>query len=551
VGGVFMILKAYSKEYSLNNTITIENFNKEYLKQDNIVAAIFNNNLRELTYELKADGIIKLLDFKSHDGKKIYMRSLSFLFIRACKDLYPNNQINIEHAISKGLYCEINGITLLKEDVDKIKERMNFYVKEDFKIIKKTCDKQDAIKEFERLNNYKKAEILKYKKEDKVTMYEINGLIDYFYGYMVPSTSYLKTFDLQLCDDGVVIIGPNKNDFNKIADYKYLPKLSYVFRETEKWAKIMNVRNVSDLNKIIENNKYSDLIRTVEALHEKKISEIADMIDNHEHEKRLILIAGPSSSGKTSFSHRLATQLKVNGLDPVSISLDNYFVNREDTPLDEFGKYDFESIYSIDLELFNTHLQKLLKGEEIELPVFNFKNGKREYNNNFLKVSETQPIIIEGIHGLNEMLTESIPHNKKFKIYVSALTQLNLDEHNRIQTTDLRLIRRMVRDKSFRNKTVKETIAQWKSVRRGEEKYIFPYQEEADIMFNSTLIYELSVLKKYAKPLLENVKKDEEEYIESNRLLKFLQYFVPLEDEADIPPTSILKEFIGGSRIVH
>ncbi|MCT4585749.1 MAG: nucleoside kinase [Peptostreptococcaceae bacterium] len=546
-----MILKAYSKEYSLNNTITIENFNKEYLKQDNIVAAIFNNNLRELTYELKADGIIKLLDFKSHDGKKIYMRSLSFLFIRACKDLYPNNQINIEHAISKGLYCEINGITLLKEDVDKIKERMNFYVKEDFKIIKKTCDKQDAIKEFERLNNYKKAEILKYKKEDKVTMYEINGLIDYFYGYMVPSTSYLKTFDLQLCDDGVVIIGPNKNDFNKIADYKYLPKLSYVFRETEKWAKIMNVRNVSDLNKIIENNKYSDLIRTVEALHEKKISEIADMIDNHEHEKRLILIAGPSSSGKTSFSHRLATQLKVNGLDPVSISLDNYFVNREDTPLDEFGKYDFESIYSIDLELFNTHLQKLLKGEEIELPVFNFKNGKREYNNNFLKVSETQPIIIEGIHGLNEMLTESIPHNKKFKIYVSALTQLNLDEHNRIQTTDLRLIRRMVRDKSFRNKTVKETIAQWKSVRRGEEKYIFPYQEEADIMFNSTLIYELSVLKKYAKPLLENVKKDEEEYIESNRLLKFLQYFVPLEDEADIPPTSILKEFIGGSRIVH
>lgn len=546
-----MILRTNNKEYSLNNSITIEEFNNKYLKENNIVAAIVNNNLRELTYELKSDGDIKLLDYKSHDGKKVYMRSLSFLFIRACKDLYPQNHINIEHTISKGLYCEINGTTLLKEDVDKIKVKMNAYVKDNLKIIKKTCKRDEAIKEFKKLNNHKKAEILKYKKEDTVTMYEINGLIDYFYGYMVPSTGYLKTFDLQLCDDGVVIIGPNKNDFNKIADYKYLPKLSYVFRETEKWAQIMNVRNVSDLNKIIENNKYSDLIRTVEALHEKKISKIADMIDNHEHEKRLILIAGPSSSGKTSFSHRLATQLKVNGLNPVSISLDNYFVNREDTPLDEFGKYDFESIYSIDLKLFNTHLQKLLKGEEIELPVFNFKNGKREYHNNFLKVNETQPIIIEGIHGLNEMLTESIPHNKKFKIYVSALTQLNLDEHNRIQTTDLRLIRRMVRDKSFRNKTVKETIAQWKSVRRGEEKYIFPYQEEADIMFNSTLIYELSVLKKYAKPLLENVKKDEEEYIESNRLLKFLQYFVSLEDEADIPPTSILKEFIGGSRIVH
>lgn len=546
-----MIIRAYGKEYNLNEGITIESFNTKYLKKKHIVAAIFNNNLRELTYDLKVDGEIKLLDYKSHDGKKIYMRSLSFLFIRACKDLYPNNQINIEHTISKGLYCEINGITLLKEDVDKIKEKMKFYVKNNFKIIKKTCDKEDAIKEFQRLNNHKKAEILKYKKEDKVTMYELNGLIDYFYGYMVASTSYLKTFDLQLCDDGIVIIGPNKNDFNKIADYKYLPKLSYIFRETEKWAKIMNIRNVSDLNKIIQNNKYSDLIRTVEALHEKKISAIADMIDNNEHEKRIILIAGPSSSGKTSFSHRLATHLKVNGLNPVSISLDNYFVNREDTPLDEFGNYDFESIYSIDLELFNTHLQKLLKGEEVELPVFNFKNGKREYNNDFLKVNETQPIIIEGIHGLNEMLTESIPHNKKFKIYVSALTQLNLDEHNRIQTTDLRLIRRMVRDKSFRNKTVKETISQWKSVRRGEEKYIFPYQEEADIMFNSTLIYELSILKKYAKPLLENVKKDEEEYIESNRLLKFLQYFVSLEDEADIPPTSILKEFIGGSTIVH
>jgi len=305
------------------------------------------------------------------------------------------------------------------------------------------------------------------------------------------------------------------------------------------------------LNHLIEDGNYGDIIRTVEALHEKKIAQIADMIVKNKKKSKVILISGPSSSGKTSFAQRLSIQLRVNKLRPVSISLDDYFVNREDTPKDKNGNHNFESIYAIDLDLFNNDLQKLINGEEIQVPYFNFKTGKREYRGNSLKVDMEQPIIIEGIHGLNDLLTESISEDNKFKIYVSALTQLNLDEHNRIHTTDVRLIRRMVRDNQFRGHSAIRTIQMWSMVRRGEKNYIFPYQENADVMFNSASIYELSILKKYAEPLLKEIDHNCKEYREANRLLKFLQYFVTIEDEGDIPPTSILKEFIGGSRLVH
>ncbi|WP_317852120.1 uridine kinase family protein [Paraclostridium sp. AKS73] len=379
-------------------------------------------------------------------------------------------------------------------------------------------------------------------------LYKCGGYINHFYGHMLPSTSHVKTFDIKKWQSGVVILGPSKENKSEPQSFVPQPKLSNIYKESEVWSELIGIDKVASLNEAIENKKYGEIISIVEALHEKKISQIADIIK--ENNKRVILIAAPSSSGKTSFAHRLSIQLKVNNLHPVPISLDDYFVDREATPLDEFGNYDFESIYAIDLELFNSDLEKLLKGEEIKLPKFNFKTGKREFSGKTLKIEKDQPIILEGIHALNPMLTQSIDDKDKFKIYISVLTQINLDNHNRIPTTDLRLIRRIVRDYNFRGYSAEKTILNWWSVRRGEDKNIFPYQEEADIMFNSACLYELAVLKKYAKPLLEQIEDDNEAFIESNRILKFLQYFVELDDELDIPPTSIIREFIGGSRIV-
>ena len=425
---------------------------------------------------------------------------------------------------------------------------MQDIIDKNYKIEKISTTKSNAIKIFEEHGMYEKAELLRYKEHDDVKIYKCNNYINHFYGHMLPSTGYIKTFDLKQYENGVILLGPSESDKTKAKEYVPQPKLANIYKEAEEWAKVIDVDKVITLNKIIENNQYGEVIRTVEALHEKKLSQIADMIK--EKKKRVVLIAAPSSSGKTSFANRLCIHLKVNGLNPVSISLDDYFLNREDTPLDEFGKYDFESIYAIDLEKFNSDLKSLLDGKQVNLPKFNFKTGKREENYKKLKIKENQPIILEGIHGLNPILTSSIHDEDKFKIYISALTQINLDDYNRIPTTDLRLIRRMVRDHNFRGYSAKHTIMNWDSVRRGEKKNIFPYQEEADIIFNSACVYELAVLKKYAKPLLEEIKSDDEAYIEANRLLKFLQYFIELEDTSDIPSTSILREFIGGSKIV-
>ena len=543
-----------NREYYLeegSSGIVLENIVKDIESEYKgyITLANINNKLRELSYKVKEDCNIKFIDTTNADGSRVYSRTMSFIFIMACNELFDKARVTIEHSLSRGLYCEVHTNAKLQDfDLKNIKNKMQYIIDKNYKIEKISTTKSNAIKIFEEHGMYEKAELLRYKEHDDVKIYKCNNYINHFYGHMLPSTGYIKTFDLKQYENGVILLGPSESDKTKVKEYVPQPKLANIYKEAEEWAKVIDVDKVITLNKIIENNQYGEVIRTVEALHEKKLSQIADMIK--EKKKRVVLIAAPSSSGKTSFANRLCIHLKVNGLNPVSISLDDYFLNREDTPLDEFGKYDFESIYAIDLEKFNSDLKSLLDGKEVNLPKFNFKTGKREENYKKLKIKDNQPIILEGIHGLNPILTSSIHDEDKFKIYISALTQINLDDYNRIPTTDLRLIRRMVRDYNFRGYSAKHTIINWDSVRRGEKKNIFPYQEEADIIFNSACVYELAVLKKYAKPLLEEINSDDEAYIEANRLLKFLQYFIELEDTSDIPSTSILREFIGGSKIV-
>lgn len=545
-------VKIGESNYKYKKGVILENIAKDLSSKYKGIITLgkIDNKLKDLSTELNKDCNLEFIDTTIADGMRVYTRTLSFIFIKACEELYPNCKVTIEHSLSNGLYCEVKiGKQNLNDEIlDNIKTQVKSIIDRNENIEKIVTNKENAIKIFEERHDYIKAELLKYKEYDDVKIYKCGNYINHFYGHMLPSTGCVTVFDIKKWKSGVVILGPSKLDKTKAQEFIPQHKLSNIYKESELWSDLIGVGEVVSLNKAITENKYSEIIRIVEALHEKKISQIADIIK--ENNKRVILIAAPSSSGKTSFAHRLSIQLKVNNLHPVPISLDDYFVNREDTPLDEFGNYDFESIYAIDLDLFNSDLEKLLKGEEIKLPKFNFKTGKREFSGKTLKIDKDQPIILEGIHALNPMLTKSIDEKDKFKIYISVLTQINLDNHNRIPTTDLRLIRRIVRDYNFRGYSAEKTILNWDSVRRGEDKNIFPYQEEADIMFNSACLYELAILKKYAKPLLEEIKDDNEAFIEANRVLKFLQYFVELDDELDIPPTSIIREFIGGSRIV-
>ncbi|WP_455539577.1 nucleoside kinase [Terrisporobacter sp.] len=513
-----------------------------------ITLACIDNVLYELTKTIDNDCNINFLDTNNSDGFRVYSRTLTLVFIMACEELYKDCRVSIEHSLSNGLYCEVHTDERLSEkDANKIKLKMKEIIDANYNIEKTIVTKKEAIQFFNRKNMKDKAELLKYKEHDDVKIYKCNNYVDHFYGHMLPSTGDLKIFDILKYNEGFILLGPREDDKTKSREFIPQPKLSKIYLEMEKWSRLMGVETVLSLNKIVENNEYGELIRVVEALQEKKLGEIADTIKKEN--KRVILISAPSSSGKTSFANRLSIHLKVNNLQPVSISLDDYFVDREDTPLDEFGNYDFESIYAIDLKRFNKDLSDLLDGKEVMIPKFNFKRGKSE-EGKILKLEKNQPIILEGIHGLNPLLTSSITDKDKFKIYLSVLTQLNLDDHNRIPTTDLRLIRRIVRDNQFRGHDATRTILTWDSVRRGEKQNIFPYQEEADVIFNSSCVYELAILKAYVKPLLENISRDSKAYSEANRLLKFLQYFVELKDISDLPPTSILREFIGGSKIV-
>ncbi len=515
-------------------------------EQAEIVALRVNNTIKELSFALTSDMTLDWIDITDIDGVRIYQRSLSFVLIRAAMELFEGIQVTVEHSLNKGLYFEFKYTRLLaEEDVTKIKERMMEIIENDEPFVKERVDKDTAALYFEEFNMQPKKALLKYRTQNFINMYALGWLKNYFYGYMVPSTGYLKVFDLKAFSQGVVLLFPNKYSLKALPEYIEQPKIAQIYKESEDWGKILGVAFVADLNDWITERHVEEIMRVQEALQEKKIAQIADRI--LESKKRLILIAGPSSSGKTTFANRLMVQLKVNGLKPIALSTDDYFVDREHTPLDEEGKFDFESINSVDVELFNENLSSLLRGEYVELPTFNFRVGKREYLGKHLQIQPDQTIIIEGIHGLNERLTASIDKKDKFKIYISALTTLSIDEHNRIPTTDTRLLRRIVRDNRSRGYSALTTIGQWPSVRRGEERNIFPFQEEADVMFNSAMVHEMAVLKKYAQPLLIDIDETKPEYSEAKRLLKFLSYFKSIDEEDQIPPTSILREFIGGS----
>lgn len=514
-----------------------------------ICMGIIDNKIYDLNKTLYKSAEIKFVDTTDVEGDRMYFRGLSFLLMLACRDLYKDARVCIKHSIGDALYCVIEGKeNLTDKDIEEIKNKMLEYVRKDHKIICRYFPNDQAIEMFIQLERFEKAELLKYRKDDLTKVYECCGYFDYFYGHMFPSTGYMKSLDLAKMGDGLVIMGPDKGLKSTITKFKEMSKLSDVYREAEEWSETLGIDTVVDLNRIIEDDKYGDMIRTVEALHEKKIAQIADMIVKKS--SKLILIAAPSSSGKTSFAHRLSTQLRVNGKKAVPISLDDYFIERKDTPLNEFGKPDFESVNSIDIAKFNADLKKLLNGEEIEKIKFDFIDGTRVYTGEKFSIGENEPIVIEGIHALNPVLTSEIEDELKFKIYISAITQVNLDDHNRIPTSDLRFLRRMVRDYQFRGMNAQTTMDIWPSVRAGEKKYIFPYQEEADIMFNSASVYELSVLKRPALKILKEIDDSSEHYLEAVRLRKFLQYFDELNDTADIGPTAIIREFIGGSRIV-
>ncbi len=512
-----------------------------------IIAARVDNTIKELGYQLEEDCRVGFVDLTEEDGSRIYRRSLHFILVKAVHDLFPERRVVINHSISKGLYCEIiEGRELDGDEVAAVERRMKEIVRLGIPFKKRELPIEEAKKIFEKNDRMDRFYAIQYRENPYVTIYECGGYEDYFYGYMAPDTSYINLFSLIFYPPGLIMVYPEKSNPAFLPEFKEQKKLFTIFSEYKKWGRILGVDNVGALNKSVDSGEVSDLIRISEALQEKKIAQIADMIACSGDPKRVVLISGPSSSGKTTFAERLSIQLRVNGLKPVTISLDNYFVDRDNTPRDENGELDFEALEAIDVKLFNLHLAQLIKGREVEIPIFNFPNGAREPVGKKMALEDDNILVIEGIHGLNEKLTRDIPKKNKFKIYVSALTSMNIDDHNRIPTTDTRIIRRIVRDYQFRGTNAASTIKRWPSVRRGEERNVFPFQESADIMFNSSLIVELGVLKCFAEPLLSEIGAETSEYSEAKRLLGFLSYFLPIESR-EIPFNSIIREFIGGS----
>ncbi len=536
------------KEYTEQDNISVMEFLSlhPYESDSPVMGVLINNHQRSLSHKIDKDSELRFITYKDLEGEKIYRRSLLFLFVKVCEELYPESNVVVSHSINQGVFCELRNCShMINEELREIVDgRMRELVAAKLPFVKHKIPKEEA-KKLYTIEQPDKIGILDAYEEDMVTIYSCGNFNNYFFGYMLPDTSYLTMFEVRLYEGGFLIRYPKRKNFSELPPYVDQKKLFSIFREFKTWNRILNVENVSNLNKIVESGHINTCIRVAEALQEKKYAQIADQIKENP-EKKIVLLAGPSSSGKTTSSHRIAIQLLVNGIRPAIVGLDDYFVNRDRTPIGEDGKHDFESIYAIDLELFNEHLQKLLAGEEVEIPRFNFVEGRRELTGRKMRLMPDQVIIFEGIHALNEKLTESISRDKKFKIYVSSLTSINVDDHNVVRTTDARLLRRMVRDYQFRGNTPERTLELWDSVVRGEEKNIFPFQEDADAMFNSAMIYEIGVLKGYAKPLLEKIEKESPYYNYARRMLDLLQYFEVI-DPTTVPQNSIIREFIGGS----
>ena len=530
-------------------TSLLEIYKKLNIKLDyQLVAARVNYKVEDLNFLVYKPKDIEFIDTGCSSGMRVYVRTLCMVLSKAVADLFPKSVIRIEHPISKGYYCQIEnfGEAITPQIVLRIKNRMKEIIDEAHPIIME--EKQtEQVKELFRngQNNTSKDALFDSLAEPYLRYYRIGDFIDYYTSILLPSTDYLDIFDLIPYYDGMLLQVPDREKPVRLEEMVLQPKMFEIFKEFLSWNKIMNLKTVGEFNKACVDNRAFNLIKIAEALHEKKVASIADMI----HERpavKVILVSGPSSSGKTTFSKRLSVQLMVSGLQPKTISLDNYSVNRDETPLDEHGAWDFESLYALDLDLFHEQMRQLIAGEEVELPFFNFETGERFYRGEKLKLKKDSLLIIEGIHALNPELTRGVPEEALFKIYVSALTTISIDEHNWIPTADTRLLRRIIRDYRYRGYSARDTIGRWGSVRKGEEKWIFPFQENADIMFNSALIFELAVLKRHVLPILEQVPKSCDEYTETHRLIRFLRYFIAIPDR-EIPPTSLLREFVGGS----
>lgn len=537
-------------EYAIGTTYReIVDEYQEEVAEAPVILVMVDGKLRELQKKLKGDCTLEFVTTKDHIGFETYKRTVCLVLLRAIYDVAGKENIEkvmIHYSVGNGYYFTMAGKAVLDQHfLDNVKTRMQELADMCTPIGKRSVNTDDAVSLFHHHRMYDKEKLFRFRRVSKVNIYNIGYYEDYFYGYMADHAGYVKYFDLKLYDEGFVLELPTRKNPPVISPFRPEGKIFQVQKESQEWAEKMDISYVGDLNDHITKEGISNILLVQEALQEAKISDIAQRIVL-EGNKKFIMIAGPSSSGKTSFSHRLSIQLLAHGMKPHPIGVDNYFKNREETPLDEYGEKNYECLEAIDVEQFNKDMLALLRGERIELPVFNFKTGHREYKGDFLQLGPEDVLVIEGIHGLNDKLSYALPAESKFKIYISALTQLNIDEHNRIPTTDGRLLRRIVRDARTRGTSAKDTIARWPSVRRGEEANIFPYQEQADVMFNSALVYELACLKVYAEPLLFGIDKSEPEYLEAKRLLKFLDYFISVPSE-DIPHNSLLREFVGGS----
>lgn len=543
-----LIINGNEVEYERGTTYEqiARDYQKDYEQQ--IALVFFNGRLRELNKKVKYDGTLSFVTVADKPGRKAYRRTVVLLMQKALDDLYGEKGVGVRilQTTGNGQYCELRGTDMEVTDelLRDLSAQMRRLADADIAINKENYSTAGAVRLFHELGMTDKEKLFGYRRSSRVNVYELGGYRDYFYGYMLPSTGYVKNYDLIRYSHGFVLLYPDAKT-GIISEYHPSDKLFATQRASSEWGKKMGVRNIGDLNEAVATGRIQDIMLMQEAQMEAQIGELADIIANAGN-KKFIMIAGPSSSGKTTFSHRLSIHLSAHGMKPHPFPLDDYYLDRDKTPRDENGNYDFECLEALDVELFNKDMSALLAGERVELPTFNFKTGKREYRGKYMQLGPDDILVIEGIHGLNDKLSYSLPGESKFKIYISALTQLAIDEHNALPTTDGRLIRRIVRDARTRNTSAQDTIKMWDSVRRGEEKYIFPFQESADYIFNSALIYELAVLKIYAEPQLFNIPKDAPEYVEAKRLLKFLDYFLAIPSE-NIHHNSLVREFIGGS----